>query len=580
MEAAADWVLYAPNPQHDQTLIDNTFMFQLQRQMGHWAPDFQYVELYLNDDGNELSADDYVGLYVFVERAERGPGRIDIPRFEPDGSAGGWILEINRMDSITEDGQLPKNFHTAGPDGIQQTPRDLSNASSRGDDIPRQYNAYINFEHPNPRQITEPQRTAIEGWFQTMEDVLYGRVPGVTWNDPVNGYAKYIDVESFIDYLILNNLSHNGDGLLLSMWLYNPDPAGKGRLTFGPIWDVDLGSFSGSATAELMRNTDRLWYGRLFDDPDFAQRYIDRWHELRSDVLTDANMSQIIDSLHTSIGDAAADRDGVRNWSGRLNSMKTWLSRRAAAIDQSAPAIPRFTPAGPVVPFGTPLTIVPTSGAVYFTTDGSDPRQPGGGISPVAQRLDVTQPLSLFEPLLLTARTRGNRSWSPLTQVAYAVDPPDRDDLNQDGRIDLVDLRLIYQAVAGADLRFDRTGDGRTTLDDVEDLLRSAWNTTFGDANFDGRFDSSDIVMVFISGHFESTRNATWAQGDWDGDHRFSTDDFVLAFSRNHYEGEFPAAEPSSPGNEQLRSLDLAFAALNDREERFQTTRRGLRRGN
>ena len=281
MEAASDWVLYAPNPQFDETLMDNTFMFQLQRQMGHWSPDFQYVEMYLNEDGGDVTSDDYVGLYVVVEKPERGTGRIDIERFAADGSQGGWILEINRMDSIGEDGQLPKNFHTAGPNGVLQTARDLSDSSSVGDDIPRQYNAYINFEDPNSREVTEPQRVAIEDWFQHMEDVLYDRVPGIAWNDPEQGYAKYIDVDSFIDYLILNNLSHNGDGLLLSMWLYNPDPAGDGKLTFGPIWDVDLGSFSGSPTAELMRNADRLWYGRLFRDKDFAQRYIDRWHELR-----------------------------------------------------------------------------------------------------------------------------------------------------------------------------------------------------------------------------------------------------------------------------------------------------------
>ena len=141
MEAASDWVMYSPNPSYDETLMDNAFMFEIQRQMGHWTPDYQYVELYLNRDGGDVTAADYVGLYAFVERPERGVGRIDFPAFAADGSSGGWLLEINRMDSISEDGQLPKNFHTAGPNGVVQTARDLHNSSSTGDDIPRQSNA-------------------------------------------------------------------------------------------------------------------------------------------------------------------------------------------------------------------------------------------------------------------------------------------------------------------------------------------------------------------------------------------------------------------------------------------------------
>ena len=168
---------------------------------------------------------DYVGLYVVMEKVKRASGRLDFDPLATDGSTGGWLLEINRMDSVSEDGVAPRNFHTAGPDGILQTPRDLSQGSGRGDDIPRQYNAYINFDDPRGYSITQPQRDAIEGWLKRMEDVLYGRDPSIAWNDPEQGYAQYIDTRSFIDYFILNNLSMNGDGLLLSMWLYNPDPA-------------------------------------------------------------------------------------------------------------------------------------------------------------------------------------------------------------------------------------------------------------------------------------------------------------------------------------------------------------------
>ena len=196
MTAESDWILYAPNPATDNSLIKNTFLFELSRQMGHWAADFRYVEAFVNTGGGTLTMSDHVGLYVIEERVECADGRLEFERLAPDASSGGWLLEINRMDAISLTGEKPKNFHTAGPDGILQTRRDLASGSSRGDDIPRQQNAYINFADPGGYEINTVQRQAIEDWMKAMEDVLFGRT-AVAWNDPVEGYAKYIDVAQF-----------------------------------------------------------------------------------------------------------------------------------------------------------------------------------------------------------------------------------------------------------------------------------------------------------------------------------------------------------------------------------------------
>ena len=393
--ADSDWVLYAPNPQHDETLIDNSFMFDISNQMGHWAPEVRYVEAFVNTDGGDVTMDDYVGMYVITEKVKRTPDRLSFDRLSADGTSGGWILDINRLDPIALDGTPPRNFHTAGPDGIRQTDPDLRRGSSRGDDIPRQGNAYINFDDPNGYKITTPQRESIEGWIQQMEDVLYGRVEGVDWNDPENGYARYIDVDNFIDYFILNDISHNGDGLLLSMWVYNPDPNGDGKLAFGPIWDVDLGSFTGQPQAELMRRMSQLWYGRLFDDPNFVQRYSDRWQQWRETVLSAENMRTTIDRFLESIGTTAAERDGVVNWPERLDAMKDWVAARGLAIDALFVPSPQFNQTGGAVASGFVVTVKSERGDVYFTTDGSDPRLPGGAVSPTASKVQVD-----FSPLV------------------------------------------------------------------------------------------------------------------------------------------------------------------------------------
>jgi hypothetical protein len=603
-----------------------------------------------------------------------------------------------------------------------QTARDLSNSSSVGDDIPRQYNAYINFDDPNGYTITQAQRDAIEGWFQTMEDVLYGRVPGVAWDDPVEGYAKYIDVDSFIDYYILNEISLNGDGLLLSMWLYNPDPKGGGKLQFGPIWDADLGSFSGAPAGELMRRTSELWYGRLFDDPNFVQRHADRWQQFRRTVLSDENMHQLIDDFFGQIGDQAAMRDGVRNWPTRLSRMKDWLAARATAIDALFVAPPEFNRPGGTVPPGSEVTMAAPRGDIYYTTDGSDPRLPGGDVSPTAQTIQValsplvtspaaaaaiipdatiqqqigdtwtstafvegqagetwvrggtgvgydngtaydplietdlgdvdrsvyiripfelpaelpadfdqlllkiqyddgfvaylngrevaranvdgdlgvpvpfdaransshralpeefdefpigdasllrpgtnvlaihgfnvtagssdllirpelygsqivSAPIRVEGPLRIIARALSGARWSGPNEVTFDVVDPG--DLNADGQVTAADMDLVCAAIMAQDTSFDLTADGKIDLDDATFAVQVLMKTNFGDANFDGVFGSSDLVLVLQVGEYEDgiAGNSTWADGDWNCDGEFNSADLVFALQMGGYQG-------------------------------------------
>ncbi|MEM9657142.1 MAG: CotH kinase family protein, partial [Planctomycetota bacterium] len=382
MAEESDWILYAPNPDIDQTLMNNQIMFGLAYPTTVWAPQVRYVEAFLNTDGGDVTMADYVGLYVWTERVKRDPGRLDFEPFAADGSSGGWLLSINRMDAVPEDDPTasPRYFHTPGPDGVLRT---SPNSPGVGDDIPRQYNAFINFEHPNGYDLNAAQRNSIESWFAEMEDVLYGRT-ATAWNDPVDGYAKYIDVDNFVDYFILHNLSKNSDGLLLSMWIYNPDPNNGGKLKFGPPWDHDLGSFEGSPSSNLLHRTDRLWYTRLFEDPAFIRRYQDRWQMWRQSILSDAGMSQVIDQFVDEIGQEAALRDGVANLSSRVDSVRSWLSARAAAIDAQFLQPPAINMPGGEVEAGFEALISAPLGRIYYTTDGTDPLLPSGRINPNA----------------------------------------------------------------------------------------------------------------------------------------------------------------------------------------------------
>jgi ELWxxDGT repeat protein len=99
------------------------------------------------------------------------------------------------------------------------------------------------------------------------------------------------------------------------------------------------------------------------------------------------------------------------------------------------------------------------------------------------------------------------------------------DDRNQDGLIDVRDIDALCVAVAG----------GTVTRDELEGFW-SRQNTGPGDSNFDHLFNSSDLVLVFQKGKYESNARATWSEGDWNCDGLFDSGDLVAAFQRGWYE--------------------------------------------
>lgn len=393
MPAHSDWVLYYPDTDDnkDPAMMFNTFMYELSNNMGRYATRIRWVEAFVNTNGGDLSLADRRGVYAIFEKVSRGDGRLEFDRLSEDGTEGGWLLGLNRMDSIPVGGYPAENgatrpqfFHTRGPNRVSQT---APNTAGGGDDIPRQSNGYLNFDNPNGYRITTTQRAAIEDWFVEFEDVLYDNAQ---WLDPVDGYRKYLDPEDFVEYFIFNNLSRNGDGMLISMFPWKGD---DGKLRMGPAWDYNWSSYyiGGGPTGTFRHRGDRLWYGRLFTDPDFEQLYVDRWFYHRDRAMSNEGMEAIIDGQAAEIGTTRAIRQGFSSeadFNNELNTFKNWLTTRAEWYDSQFTPRPVYNQNGGEVPGGFVVTFSPPPGIIYYTTDGSDPRAPGGGISPSALQFD------------------------------------------------------------------------------------------------------------------------------------------------------------------------------------------------
>jgi hypothetical protein len=424
MPAHADWVLYFPDPDSnkDPSLFFNTFAYQLYRDIGHAdGVRFRWVEAFINEDGGDLQLTDRRGVYAIMEKVSRGNDRLNFTRLSEDGSTGSWLLNLNRMDPEPETGwpaangtTQPQFFHTAGPNRILQTP---PNAQVVGDDEPQQSNGYLNFDNPSGYEINSSQRAAIEEWFRQFEDVLWNNA---LWRDPTNGYRKYLDSVDFADYFILNTLTHNGDGLLISMFPWKGD---DGKLRMGPAWDYNWSAYYiglPAMTGDLYWRSTTLWYRRLFTDPDFTQLYIDRWWDHRRSAMSNAGMDANIDAQMNDISPAKAVLNGLSSatdWTNRLATMKTWLRTRADWIDSNYIRPPFFNQDGGAVPDGFQITILGTNGTIYFTIDGSDPRAPGGAVAGAAQAFQL--PFPITAQTFVQARIRIGTNWSGLTRAVF-----------------------------------------------------------------------------------------------------------------------------------------------------------------
>ena len=135
-------------------------------------------------------------------------------------------------------------------------------------------------------------------------------------------------------------------------------------------------------------------------------------------------------------------------------------------------------------------------------------------------------------------------------------------DFNHDGTVDALDIDELTTQVQSGDHRpaYDLTEDGLVTNADREFWVEQIAHTYFGDADLNGQFNSTDIIVVLQSGEYEDSvaRNSGWATGDWDGDQEFATGDIILAFQSAGYEQGPRAALSAVP---EPNSLFLVLIA-------------------
>ena len=332
----------------DHSLLKNTLTYEFARRMKRFAPRTRPCEIILDGE--------YIGYYTLTEAIKRDKNRVDIANLKPTDIAGaeltgGYIIEMN----INGD---PGAWNSIYPP--------INSATST---LP------VEFKYVEPKAtVIEPQQaTYIHAFVDSFENALNAN----TFMDPNVGYRNYIDVSTFIDFLIVNEFSVNYDSYGRSTFMYKEKITDGGKLKIGPPWDYDraldygnIGSASGWVW-QICHPTwpFPFWWSKMYSDSTYQKELACRWKTLRQDEFKTEHFMSFIDSM-ANVLQGPAQRNfmiwndlGGQTYNDQINSLKTFLSTRLTWIDNELSPFSNYE-----IDFSIPTD---TSACVNLTYDAS-----------------------------------------------------------------------------------------------------------------------------------------------------------------------------------------------------------------
>ncbi|CAN5136373.1 CotH kinase family protein [soil metagenome] len=308
MPADKDWVLLANYS--DKTLMRNSLAFEMSKRFKlSFTPKSRFIELFVNGE--------YQGNYLLAEQIKVADERVNIKSLEfedisENKISGGYLLEVNvRVDA-------DYYFHT-----LQKN---------------------VAFTIKSPGNIVPEQLEYIENFINQVENSIYSE----DFSDPELGYRKFINVESFINWFLVNEIAKNNDAFFVNSVFFYKNRGEK--LNMGPVWDFDiaLGNiyYNGNDKPEGWWVKNCRWFEKLFEDPNFTRRLKNRWNELKHEEID--TLPEYIEKISTELEYSQKynfERWDILNknvwpntvvigsYKGEVQYLKEWLEKRINWMD-------------------------------------------------------------------------------------------------------------------------------------------------------------------------------------------------------------------------------------------------------
>jgi len=331
MPSESDWILYAPYS--DKTMLRNALTYYLGGRLGRWHPRYRFCEIYLNGD--------YIGVYQLTEKIKRGKNRVDIAKLSASSISGndltgGYLFKVDKI------GDVPIT------DYFYSTPS-ISFMNAR--------NYAFTYVYPKPEDIVTAQKNYLASKLVNFQNSLNSS----SFINPLSGYAGFIDVNSFVDFEIINELTNNVDGYRYSTYFHKQKDSDGGKIIAGPVWDFDLSYGNVDYSPRNLSVTEWVypnygpnegycmhWWARLMQDPSYVTLVKSRWKQLRDGPLHRDSIESFINNNVQLLGDAVGRNFakwpiiGVHIWpnyfvgttyQSEIVYLNDWISRRITWID-------------------------------------------------------------------------------------------------------------------------------------------------------------------------------------------------------------------------------------------------------
>jgi len=274
MEPHFEWALHGPFL--DKTLMRNYMWMNIAAEVmgpGHFVPEVRFFELILNGE--------FQGLYVLMETIRVNPSRVSLTRYRYGMPVTSYLARFNTFSHSPE-----RRVNTFATYSLR-----LEGQNS------------MEILYPRPIRQSDRVRDYVALSVSYIERLLYS--PEIIHNPRV--YERYLDVDSFVNFFIINEFIANND-LWAGSTYFHKDV--RGRLIAGPVWDFNnvMDNFFLTMPTDEFLLADRGWFDRLMMCSSFTDRVIRRWHNLRRGILAEERLVQYMQDVEDWLG-SAIDRN-------------------------------------------------------------------------------------------------------------------------------------------------------------------------------------------------------------------------------------------------------------------------------
>ncbi|HRZ41887.1 MAG TPA: CotH kinase family protein [Bacteroidales bacterium] len=306
MPSENDWVLNSLA--FDPSMIRDYLSYTLAASTGNYAPRVRFVEVIVNGD--------YVGVYFLTEKIKIDSDRVNLVKLTTSDNTspnvtGGYIIKADKLNSGETAAWTTWGYH-GNTDYLYDSPE--------AEDITSQQGLYIKSVFTDLATKTNPMNSSI-----------------------TDGYPTIIDIPSFVDYMLIAEISSNVDAYQFSTY-FHKDRGGK--LRAGPVWDYNLtfgndlfqyGVDRSKYNVWQFNNTDNTgskFWRDLYNNSTFKCYMAKRWLELTAsgkpfNYTTLANQIDLLVLLLSESKNREQLRWGtVGTQATNISEMKTWIQNR------------------------------------------------------------------------------------------------------------------------------------------------------------------------------------------------------------------------------------------------------------